>query len=92
MILLLTACHPEPSLRYPEITHDVLARVDTDGSGYVEAEEYTRVSLPETPLDHFDTDGDGRLSPAEVEHSLIDESVSAMLEQQAHRRVALPAR
>lgn len=90
MILWLAACHREPPLRYPEITHDILSRVDADGSGYVEAEEYGRVALPDTPLHHFDLDGDGRLSPAEVEASLLGESVAEMLESEARRRIEVP--
>lgn len=92
MILWLTACHPEPPLRYPEIVNDILARVDADLSGYVEAEEFARVALPGARLREYDKNDDGRLSPAEVEASLIEDSVAAMLEEQARNRLGPPAR
>lgn len=73
-ILVVLACEstaPARPLRYPEITAGVLARIDTNRDGVVDAAEYGRVSLEDDPLSSYDTDGDGALSAFEVEASVL---------------------
>ncbi len=76
---------PEPTLRYPDVTAAILARVDADQSGYVEAEEYGRVGLEDVAIDRFDIDADGRLSPYEVEISFLTESPSLLVGEHANQ-------
>lgn len=72
ILLTLLACGPAaPPLRYPDLTAAILARVDLDHDGRVDAEEYARVGLEDDPLSRYDADGDGALSPYELESSIL---------------------
>lgn len=77
------AAPPAPTLKYPEITAAILARVDTDGDGRVSAAEYGKVGLEDVPLATFDVDRDGSLSAVEVEASFLKESPSTLLRTHA---------
>jgi len=56
-----------PPLRYPGPTTALFDRLDPNGDGRIDAEEYARQSPPGSPLSAVDADGDGALSPWEVE-------------------------
>lgn len=70
-------------LKYPQITQDILSRVDGDGDGSVSPTEYALVGMEDVPFATFDRDGDGKMSAAEVEVSFLKESPSALLHAHA---------
>lgn len=72
-----------PVVKYPEITKDIVSRVDGDGDGRVSPAEYARVGMEDVPFSTFDLDGDGSLSAAEVEASFLKESPTTLLNSHA---------
>lgn len=59
-------------VRYPEITAVIMARVDVDQDGRVDAAEFRAASMPAEPLAPCDLDADGSLTAAEVEAVFLE--------------------
>jgi hypothetical protein len=55
---------------------DLVAKVDQDGDGQIDAAEYARVNDGELAFEYVDADADGRLAPWEVD--VILRSVSPL--------------
>lgn len=64
----------EGAPRHPTVIATLLARVDTDGDGFVDQEEYAAVAMEDDPLEAFDANGDGRLGPDELEEQFLSEN------------------
>ena len=62
---------PGATLRFPDITQTLMVRVDTNGDGLVDGAEFALVAAEGDSLTSYDTDGDGVLSPNEVETSFL---------------------
>lgn len=59
---------PAPSpVRYRAVTADILARIDPNGDGRVDATEWARVAGEGDALATYDLDRDGALDAVEVE-------------------------
>lgn len=63
--------HAPPAPQYPEVTAAILARVDTNGDGVVDVQEFAPIAAVGEPLSLYDQDGNGTLSAIEVEQSFL---------------------
>lgn len=60
-----------PAPKYPAQTGAMMARLDANGDGRLDAQEYARLGQPGVPLAIFDADGSGALELVELEVMLL---------------------
>jgi hypothetical protein len=85
LMCLLLGCSGEPSQpaaegRYAsrqQVFTELLAEIDADGNGRVEAAEYQRFD-PQGSFELYDTNGDGAWSLGELEAALMDADPAAL--------------
>jgi hypothetical protein len=70
-LALVAGCASPPPLQHPAVTTAMMRRFDLDGSGMIEAGEWSALALPGVEPGPWDADGDGEISPAELERGLL---------------------
>jgi hypothetical protein len=90
VLTVLGACGSEPGAPpvkpglYPsadEVVAEALARVDGDGDGRLQAEEYLRFARDPRAMELYDLDRDGALSPAELGLAIGDASPDELIDR-----------
>jgi len=57
--------------RHADLVQPLFARMDGNGDGGLDADEYGPLAGPTVPLPRVDIDGNGTISPAELEAFLL---------------------
>ena len=68
-LALVAACG-----RAPTVGERLMASIDPNGDGALDAAEFTAIAAPGAPFGRWDVDGDGRIDAGELEARLWDTS------------------
>ena len=70
-ILALIWLVQSPTVRYPEMSQSMINRMDLDGNGSVDIEEYKTISSGSLPFEVADLDRNNKIELWEVENLLL---------------------